>query len=297
MLCKLSVIVVQSLFSERTHMNPKLILVEGIPGSGKTNSAHFVAEWLKGQGVDVALFLEGNLAHPADFESVACLSQDEYSALKAAFPADAELLDRHVVEDHGDYFCHYRQLEQDVSEVAAPLIAALARYEIYVLPVVKWKQVIRRRWQRFAAAAAHKETVYVFECCFLQNPLTMLLGRNDEPVGEAGAFVLELATAIQILEPALIYLHPDDVRKTLTKAAQERPAQWLNSVIAYHTQQGHGLAQGWQGFDGLVMFYEMRRQIELDLLAALPFAKLLVEHSTWAENHERIATFLAQHRR
>ena len=53
-------------------MTTKLILVEGLPGSGKTTTAVFVADWLKEHGMETAVFLEGSLDHPADFESVAC---------------------------------------------------------------------------------------------------------------------------------------------------------------------------------------------------------------------------------
>jgi hypothetical protein len=69
--------------------------------------------------------------------------------------------------------------------------------------------------------------------------------------------------------------------------------EWLNFVIAYHTQQGHGKSQGWQGFDGLVNFYDMRLAVELSLLAALPFPGLLVPHTNWLEDQERIGRFLA----
>ena len=65
----------------------KLILVEGLPGSGKTTTARFVADWLKQRGVETAVFLEGNLDHPADVESVSCLDEQEYANLKAQFSA------------------------------------------------------------------------------------------------------------------------------------------------------------------------------------------------------------------
>lgn len=122
----------------------------------------------------------------------------------------------------------------------------------------------------------------------------MFLGRHDEPVSAAQAFILELAAAVQVLQPRWFYLHPGDVRTTLTQAAQSRPQAWLDFVIAYHTQQGHGKAQGWQGFEGLVHFYEMRQAIELALLPQLPFPGLLVNHADWATDQARIASFMTR---
>lgn len=271
----------------------KLILIEGLPGSGKTTTAQFVADWLERQGVETAVFLEGNLDHPADFESVACLDAAELAALEAQFPEYHDFLERQVLIDGGDYFFRYRALQQNIPNLPEALISALACYEIYELPAGKFRRLVLRRWQRFADSAAAGSVTYIFECCFLQNPLTMMLGRHDEPVAAAQAFVLELAASVQALQPRWFYLHTGDVRASLTQIAQARPQEWQDFVIAYHTQQGHGKNQGWQGFDGLVSFYKMRQEAELGLLPQLPFPGLLVQHTDWAEDQQRIAYFLA----
>ncbi len=274
-------------------LNTKLILVEGIPGSGKTTMAQFVADWLARRGVKTAVFLEGDLAHPADFESVACLDQQEYTELQAQFPAQANFLQSQVIADDRDYFFPYRHLQQTNPQLSPALLTALARYDIYELPVATFQRLIRQRWQRFTAKVKVEHPTYIFECCFLQNPLTKFLGRHDEPVAAAQTFILELAAIIQTLQPRLLYLQPGNVRDVLIKVAQERPPAWREFVIAYHTQQGHGKAQGWQGFDGLVKFYQMRQAIELALLPQLPFPSLQVKHTNWEQDQKHIAAFLA----
>jgi hypothetical protein len=271
----------------------KLILVEGLPGSGKTTTAEFIASWLTQRGVTTAVFLEGNLDHPADFESVACLSESEYADLKAQFPSQADFLESQVIRHGDDHLFRYRFLQQTYPQLSEALLATLARYEIYELPVEKYRRLVRQRWQDFAAIAAAGEVVTIFECCFLQNPLTMFFGRHDEPVTAAQAFIHELAAAVQMLQPRWIYLHPGEARTTLTHAAQSRSQAWLDFVIAYHTQQGHGKAQGWQGFDGLVRFYERRQAVELALLPQLPFPGLLVNHTDWATDQAHVSNFLA----
>ncbi len=272
----------------------KLILVEGLPGSGKTTTARFVADWLKQRGVETAVFLEGNLDHPADVESVACLDEQEYANLKAQFSAEADFLVSQVVKEGDDYFFRYRYLQQTYPQLPQALVVALARYEIYELSAEKYRRLVRQRWQHFAESAAAEDVTYIFECCFLQNPLTLFLGRHNEPVTAAQAFILELAAAVQALRPRWFYLHPGEARTTLVQAAQSRPQEWLDFVIAYHTQQGHGKAQGWQGFEGLVHFYEMRQAIELALLPQLPFPGLLVHPTDWAADQASITSFLTR---
>ncbi len=74
-------------------MQTRLLLIEGIPGSGKTTTAQFAAGWLAEHGFKPRLFLEGNLDHPADFESAACLDEAEYTGLLRQFPTCHTLLE------------------------------------------------------------------------------------------------------------------------------------------------------------------------------------------------------------
>ncbi|MCL2463410.1 MAG: hypothetical protein FWF44_12145, partial [Defluviitaleaceae bacterium] len=61
-------------------MKTKLILVEGIPGSGKTTTAGKIAEYYRKQGASVNLYLEGQ-AHPADLGWIACVPKALYEDL------------------------------------------------------------------------------------------------------------------------------------------------------------------------------------------------------------------------
>lgn len=272
----------------------RLILIEGIPGSGKTSIAQFIAAWLEARGLETGLYLEGNWSHPADFESVACLDANQYEEIKAQFPQQAAFLDQQVSILGRNYFFSYRQIEHEYQEQIPPaLIEALAHFEIYELPLAEFRYLLLQRWRTFTEKTVQENRIYIFECCFLQNPLTMYLGRNAESVAASQAFVLEIAESIRVLNPCLIYLHPGDVEATLRRVAQTRPPEWLDFAIAYHTQQGYGKAQGWQGFTGLVDFYEMRQQVELELLTLLPFSVLTIEHTDWAKDYARIKKFLA----
>ncbi len=271
----------------------KLILVEGLPGSGKTTMAEYVRDELSRRGLRAQLFLEGNLDHPADVESVACLTDVEYAALVEQFPDWRERLEAEATVQGEERFIGYRKLAgQPGAAWPEALLKKLAAHEIYEQSPDAFRRLLRARWQAFTDRALAEDQVWVFECCFLQNPLTMLLGRHAEPVSAAQAFVLRLAQIARPLQPRLIYLDPGSARQTLERVAKTRPPEWLEFVIAYHTQQGTGRARGWAGFDGLVKFYEMRQAVELDLLPRLPWPYLRVPHSDWAADREKVMAFL-----
>ncbi len=72
---------------------------------------------------------------------------------------------------------------------------------------------------------------------------------------------------------------PGDPEDVLRRAAAERPAEWLNAVIEYHTGQGYGQRSGLSGFEGYVEFMRYRRSVELALLPHLQIPTLHVRTS------------------
>lgn len=272
----------------------KLILIEGVPGSGKTSTARFVCDRLAQQGQQPALFLEGDWDHPADYESVACLDQSEYARLQEQFPAHVSFLSQHAKRKNGEWFFSYRKMQHENPEqISDALFEALACFEIYDLPAEKHQRLMRQGWQSFAGRALDDDFTYVFECCFLQNPLTTLLARHNLPAEAIYQHVLTLADSIQLLQPRLIYLAPQNPRATLEHVRAERPQEWADYVTGYLTGQDYGKVHWLNGFEGVIQFYEMRQSLELEFLQGLPMPSLVVTDALdWVKRHQYIESFL-----
>ena len=274
---------------------PKLILIEGIPGSGKTSTARFVCDWLAQHGHRPALFLEGDWNHPADYESVACLDGNEYAGLQAQFPACVKFLSEHAKLENGDWFFSYRKMQQEHGcQAPGELFEALARFEIYDLPAEKHQRLMRQGWQNFAERALADDFTYVFECCFLQNPTTTLLARHNLLIEAVHRHVLGLADAIQPLQPRLIYLAPQNPRATLEGIRRERPQEWADYVTGYLTGQEYGKTHGLSGFEGVIHFYTIRQALELEFLSTLPMPSITItDIPDWDRRREYLESFLA----
>ncbi len=273
----------------------KLVIVEGIPGAGKTTTARFIRDWLAGQGFQPRLYLEGDLDHPADFESVACLSLAQYARLLGRFPAARPLLEQHKQALHGEIYLGYRKLQNEFGSQLPPgLFASLARFEVYELPVRKFLRVTAAHWVDFTLLAQGEPFTYVFECCFLQNPLTTLLARHNLEPQAACAHILRVAERAKTLDPLVIYLDPPSIRQTLEKVAASRPREWLDYVIHYVTGQRWGPAHAQAGFECMVNFYPMRRDVEQALFPRLPWHGLWLEGAglDWEQDYVRIEAFL-----
>jgi hypothetical protein len=274
--------------------NSRLILVEGIPGSGKTSTARFVRDWLEQHGQRTSLFLEGDWRHPADFESVACLDEREYAELRNQFPEQTSFLAEHALAVRGEWFFSYRQLQREYGNgVPDALFEALAKFEVYSLPAQKYQRLLRQRWQDFSAEARARDTVYVFECCFLQNPTTTLLAYHNFPLDAVQEYIGTLADIIRPLAPRLVYLEQTNIPATLESIRRQRPPAWVDFVTRYLTEQAYGAQHGLHGFAGVIDFYTIRQALELELIQALPIPSLLVSDvMDWEARHQYLAAFL-----
>jgi hypothetical protein len=274
--------------------NSRLILIEGIPGSGKTSTARFVRDWLERHGQHTSLFLEGDWHHPADFESMACLDEGEYAELRNQFPEQTSFLGEHALAVRGEWFFSYRQLQHEYGDgVPDALFEALAKFDVYNLPAQKYQRLLRQRWQDFSATARAQDTIYVFECCFLQNPITTLLAYHNLPLDAVQEYIEVLADIIRPLAPRLIYLEQTNIPATLESIRRQRPAEWADFVIGYLTGQAYGAQHGLHGFAGVIDFYTIRQALELDLIQTLPIPSLRVSDMVdWEARYQYLAAFL-----
>ncbi len=267
-------------------MATKLVIVEGLPGTGKTSTARYVADLLAGSGQDVSLFQEGASTTPPISRASPC------SRRKAGH---ATLLrERAAACGHG-LLVPYLLLHEDAGLPPA-LLAGLERHDVYseMHPQETYSSLLLWRWRAFAAAQAHQDATAVFECSLLQNPLCALFVQRDANLASVRSLVEQLVHEVAALQPKLIYLHQPDIAATIDRVLPERSSRWRDFVVAYHTQQGYGKALGLHGLAGYVEVLRARKAMELAIVEGLPVETLLLDTSgeDWEEGRRRILSFL-----
>ncbi|MBN2558125.1 MAG: hypothetical protein JXB33_05150 [Clostridia bacterium] len=255
--------------------NTRLILIEGLPGSGKTTAARITGEILESCNIENKVFFEGEPDHPADYEAAAFFTTSGFLKITGGSADSMGITGEAISKVPGGIIVHYGKLLKN-DGLSKNLIERFIENDVYNLPLDRHMEIVMDRWSGFVKKAMAGNDVHVFECCFIQNPVTVAFVRDGHPAETAIKYVLGLEKIIRDLNPLLIYLDPGDDSRVFLKAVESRSGEWLNFFINYYTGQGYGRRSGLSGIDGAAKVLEERRKIELDIIKRLGIVKTII---------------------
>ena len=194
-------------------MKNKLFIIEGLPCTGKSTISKLVADFLLKQGHAVSYYNEGTLEHPADYEFHAFMTSNDLKIL-----SDDELQEvKNIgVKENSD-------LVIPLSKIKGELFNKIIPYKIYdCLPWEREKTAMLNHWEEFAKLAYTEDRIYVFNCCFLQNPLCEMMMRFNYPYEDIQKYIINIFESIKTLNPVVIYLQNSKVKERVSEIAIER---------------------------------------------------------------------------
>ena len=252
-------------------MNTKLILVEGIPGSGKTTIAKKIEKFLAEKNIPAECFVEGEL-HPADLAWLSYLTCEEYNDLIIKYPLHKDLLENNSIIDEDYALIAYTRLGFHPDQ--NPLMSYLQTKEIFdgKLSIQDFLNINLKRWRKFCQKAVSEDKVYIFECAFLQNHINELIAINDVEDDFLLEYFKKLECTVEQLNPALIYLEQADINKTIDHIAKERVSEDKKAMpdwIDYVEKSKYGKKHDINGFDGVIKYFEKRVEAEKKIIKHL----------------------------
>ncbi|MFV5173945.1 hypothetical protein [Bacillus cereus] len=270
-------------------MNTKLIIVEGLPGFGKSTTAQLINEILSQNKIEVELFLEGNLNHPADYDGVSCFNKFEFDRLVSNSGDFKEVLLKRVLKKGSNYLLPYRKIKNEFGDqFSDELFNDILRNDIYELSFDKNVELIAGKWQNFAEIALEDNKVYIFECCFIQNPLTIGMIKYGEQKEKIINYVMKVAKIIGNLNPMLFYVEQDNLEFSFRKALKERNPEWATGIVDYYTNQGYGKEHNHSGVEGAIKVLEARRNLELEIFDMLKMKKEKINNTKYEIDSYRL---------
>lgn len=269
-------------------MKTKLIMVEGLPGFGKSTTSRMIYDILTERNIETRLVMEGDVDHPADYEGTSCLTEEEFGRLLQAAGSFKEIWIERAAKKGSWNLIPYQKLKNEYgASFPDDLYHSLSKQDIYELPLDLNRRFITERWEAFAEQALQEPAVMIFECCFIQNPVTVGMVKYDAPEDQVMDYVLGLEKAILGLNPVLFYIEQDNLEYAFRKALRERPETWSTGFIHYYTQQGYGKHHGLEGVEGTLEVLEARRRLEYRIMGSLGLNKERINNSHYDQETYR----------
>jgi hypothetical protein len=263
----------------------KLICIEGMPGFGKSETAHFLTDLLADSGTNVSCFDENDLNHPADYTFHAFMKDDQVKSLSS--------------DEQRQLYAEGKKtltgLIVPLTQISVSLFGKVIPFKIY--DNLGWeteKPVMLEQWQSFAKKAQARRRIHIFSGCVLQNPVNEMMMRFDFGYPVMYEYVFNLYRSIAALHPLIVYIKRTDIRACVEEESHRRNSYWLSSMIDYHTAQGYGKRNGMTGLEGYIDCLEARQRIELKLLGELPAEKLILADplNNWTDAKKKLSTCL-----
>jgi len=275
-------------------MKTKLIMIEGIPGSGKSTFAQRITDFYNNNGIKTNLYNEGGF-HPADLAWNACIPVESLDNALAPYKSFRNEIDKntHIEDDYA--IISYTQVKTDDKT----FFNAMETYEIYDnrVPFDVFNKLQLKRWGTFGRQAKEKNELTVFECALLQNHVSELMFYHLADIETLKIHTNSLLQTVAELSPSLIYLSQPNVRETIERVAEQRVyvyGKWIDRVINYSENTPYGKLHNIKGFDGAVQMFEERKRIELEIIKSLPINTIIFENPeyNWEALWEKIESFL-----
>jgi len=269
-----------------------LLLVEGIPGTGKTTTAKRIAKVLEDKGLTVKCFNEGDL-HPCDIAWHSTFTKDEYNILLKRYLDEKDAILEYS-KDEGEYvFIAYTKVMQDLELTPDhSLVHEFNRHNIYQgnVSVEEFKKLHFDRWRRFGNDF-DTNTVYIFECAFMQNHITELILSYMKEDGFIIDYMIELIECVKRMGPRIVYLKPSNPEWIIDNVAKERMSDnpdvwphWIDMMVNYVVESKYGRLNGLKTRADAMEFFKKRMNLESRLLESLEVDKsiLVVNENDWS---------------
>ncbi len=259
----------------------KLILLEGLPCSGKTSGARYVASQLRGWHKDVRLFTDEASVNPVDLKNYAFLTPEQYRE----FPeSDRIIFGGERLTDPDGYLIPMVDLDETIAK-------ELESYKFFgCQPWEIERKIMYSRWKAFAEKAASEESLYIFDGFFLESTVNEMMMWFDLPQSEIESFMKELANLIRPLEPLIIYLENDQIESRLREVSAEHDYSWLRDLVAYYTGQRTPDEDNAPDLEACTVSLEARQMVELKLISKLGLDRVILKnaYTDWVEAYNFI---------
>jgi hypothetical protein len=256
----------------------RLILFEGIPGSGKTTTSKLLHKYFIENGITSKAYEEG-CEHPVDLPYYAYLTIKEYDNVLAEFVEQFDWMKRNVIVEEDYVLVPYKKPEPHPKNDDLILYLSSKEFCYSKKPVTsfnEFKKVFYKRFENYVFKVNNEREVTIFESVLLQHQIHDINRlypeiEDDEIIN----YIKNIANIIKPLNPILFYISQNSVEESLKTTAERR----LNSK--------------WVAQDK-IEYYKKRKELELKIISNLPIKSYILDNTdyNWDEMFNKILSVI-----
>lgn len=274
-------------------IDTKLIILEGLPGTGKTTNSFFLLSQLERNGIAVRWIHENARPHPTSYFSEACLSYEELELFFQRFPHT-----RSIIEKIG--MRRRTTLELDLMEIkwnylqdfGDEAFEEINKFDVWNFPLEQYEKVALEKWEAFASETAKSSEVILLDSSLFQFQIFTFLLKNA-PYERLDDFIQKLFNMLAPLKPALVYLYREKTEEAIAYLEKQRGAGFLEYIYERDKKEPFYENRP-SGAEGMRQFLHHYGSWVNNLYEAAKCKKIALELSKeqWKQYEEELLSFL-----
>jgi len=197
-------------------IDTQLILLEGLPSTGKTTNARFIHIQLERNNIDAKWIHEITAPHPVTFYDEAYYTHDEYDKFLKTYPQVADILNSIAVFKKSTVAIPLREIQWSyIDKIGEEVYQALLEFDAWKFPLDVYKKFALEKWVHFTEKALrNRDEVYIIDSAIFQFQIFTFLFQN-RPYEELQSFIDRIVDIIRPLNPCLVFLHRENTETTI----------------------------------------------------------------------------------
>ncbi|ARU60795.1 hypothetical protein CBW65_06585 [Tumebacillus avium] len=254
----------------------KLILMEGLPSTGKSTNSGFLLDQLEKNGQRSTWIHEVARPHPTLFFFEASLDEIEYRDYISRYPQTASILGELAIK-HGDsYGVDLLEIEWNQNDLfSEEATLDLKQYDVWNYSIDRYANIALEKWKHFVEKQMTSDEIVILDSSIFQFQVYsfLLAGKRYE---DLHCFIERLFDIISPLNPSLVYFYRENTNDTIDYLIQERGVRFLESIWERDRNQPYYKDRP-SGSEGYKMFLLDYAEYANRLFTIAPVPKLALE--------------------
>ena len=272
----------------------QLIMLEGMPSTGKTTNARFIHTQLERNNINAKWIHEIAMPHPLSFFDEAGLTHDEYDRFIKTYPKAADILNNIAVFKKSTVGIPFPVIEWNYLDIIGEdVYQALLEFDAWDFPVDIHKKFALEKWAHFSEKALkNRDKIYIVDSAFFQFQIFTFLFENRH-YEELQNFIDQITDIIQPLNPCLIFLRRENAEASIDYLENDRGTSYLEYIWQRDKEQPYytGKPSGVESFKQFLRDYADMADLLYD---SFPVKKisLNISDGNWSYHEDEMLSFL-----